>query len=210
MRRRQHHLWLWLAKRGAGILSGCAAKLLGSSYQVGNFGVNGAAVQHAAGKPYWTLPKMKDAEAFAPQIVVVMRGSNDANLKNWNAAAFAKDYAEFLAHWQALPGKPKVLSAVPVPAYGQAFSIQPAVVEMEIPPLLKQAAEAAKVTIIDTFGAVAGKPELFHDKRDRSFIPCLRVERVSGPACRLVGAVIASSGRGSVPAPAYRCLRRAG
>ncbi|MBE7467453.1 MAG: hypothetical protein HS116_28600 [Planctomycetes bacterium] len=139
-------------------------KLLGSAYQVGNFGVNGAAVQRAAGKPYWTLPKMKDAEAFAPQIVVVMLGSNDANLKNWNAAAFAKDYGEFLAHWKALPGKPTVYAALPVPAYGQAFSIQPAVVEKELPPLLKQAAEAAHVPVINTFEALSGKPELFPDK----------------------------------------------
>jgi lysophospholipase L1-like esterase len=52
--------------------------MLGANYTVGNFGVGGSTVSIESEKPYMNQTAFQDAEAFMPNIVVIILGTNDA------------------------------------------------------------------------------------------------------------------------------------
>jgi len=54
-------------------------ELLGSDYEVGNFGVDGSTVSQETAMPYMRQDKFIDAMEFKPDIVIIMLGTNDAN-----------------------------------------------------------------------------------------------------------------------------------
>src|SRR5688572_13260471 len=57
--------------------------LLGSKWDVRNFGVNGATALKKGTRPYSGLQAYQDALAFEPDIVVIKLGTNDTNAKSW-------------------------------------------------------------------------------------------------------------------------------
>src|SRR5436190_18515449 len=56
--------------------------LLGGAYQVGNFGVSGSTMMMGPGASYWKTTTFADSKAFAPNIVVIMLGTNDSKPYN--------------------------------------------------------------------------------------------------------------------------------
>lgn len=70
------------------------AKLLRSSADVRNFGVNGATALKHGTRPYADQQAYRDALAFKPQFVVIMLGTNDTNKKSWSDhhGDFVSDY----------------------------------------------------------------------------------------------------------------------
>ena len=113
-------------------------KLLGSGYEVKNFGVSGTTLMKKGDSPYWRTDAYLQVGDFAPDLVVLMLGTNDAKERNWGGkAAFAADYRAMIEHFRELPSKPKVWVCLPAPAYGQgAFGITDPVVRKEIMPLI--------------------------------------------------------------------------
>src|SRR5882672_9957229 len=47
-------------------------RLLGSRFEVRNFGVSGATLLKKGDKPYWNEPAFKQVDGFAPQAVLLM------------------------------------------------------------------------------------------------------------------------------------------
>lgn len=136
-------------------------RLLGASYLVGNFGVGGATLLQKGDKPYTAQAQFKSSDDFAPDIVVIMLGTNDAKPKNWeNKADFAANYRELIAHYATLASHPRVFVALSPPVYGAgAFNISPPVLENEIVPLIAAVGGAT----IDVRGALSNHAEWFPD-----------------------------------------------
>ncbi len=89
-------------------------ELLGPRYDVRNFGVGGATLQKSGDLPYWDTPAFAESEAFQPDIVVIMLGTNDTKSFNWKGIdCFLKDYRAFLQHYRSLPTKPTVYLLTP-------------------------------------------------------------------------------------------------
>ena len=57
--------------------------LLGSGFEVGNFGRNGATVLEKGHNPYLKSEELQAALAFNPDIIVVSLGLNDTDPRNW-------------------------------------------------------------------------------------------------------------------------------
>src|SRR5271168_4090727 len=84
---------------GAGVTKGWPypaqlGRMLGSGYDVRNFGVSGATLLRAGDKPYDKQKAFPAALAFKPDIVILMLGTNDTKPQNWgpHAAEFDADY----------------------------------------------------------------------------------------------------------------------
>lgn len=135
--------------------------LLGEKYQVKNFGVSGATLLKKGDKPYWTQPDFAKSNDFAPDIVVIMLGTNDSKAKNWAYKAdFANDYRDLIAHYATLQSHPRVYVMLPPPVYEAGrYEISPATVEKEVTPLVKEIGGAT----INVRGALSDHPELFDD-----------------------------------------------
>ena len=58
-------------------------RLLGSNYQVGNFGKPGATLLYHGHRPYVKQEEFKEAIAFKGDIAVMHLGINDTDPRNW-------------------------------------------------------------------------------------------------------------------------------
>lgn len=140
-------------------------EMLGTSWEVGNFGVSGRTLLKKGDYPYWNEGAYQKALAFKPDVVIIMLGTNDTKPQNWkHEAEFVADYTELVKSFQALESKPKVFVCrpCPVPEPGN-FGINEAAVKEEIKRIDALAAEM-KLGVIDMHAALADKPQLLPDR----------------------------------------------
>lgn len=142
------------------------ARLLGPGYTVGNFGVSGATLLKQGGRPYWREAAFQAATDFAPQIVILKLGTNDAAPGNWliHGSEFAADATALIAHFQVLPSKPAVWVCLPVPIFGAGDQASLFMSHLaRIRDTLQAVAKAAGVPVIDAYTPFVGHGEMFAD-----------------------------------------------
>ena len=141
------------------------AKLLGSRFDVRNFGVSGATLLKNGDLPYWKLPQFEQLTDFAPQVIILALGTNDSKPQNWRyREQFAGDLRALLDHFAARPSHPKIWVCFPPPVYETKWGINEDTVSGEIIPLIKQIAKERNVPTIDLHQALSDRPEYFPDK----------------------------------------------
>ena len=142
------------------------ANLLGGGYTVGNFGHSGTTLLKNGDFPYWSVAEFASSDLFAPDIVVIMLGTNDSKPQNWGgfSAQFPADYSDLIDHYRALPSHPLVFCCLPCPVYGAGnFGITSPVVQTGVIPAILQVAGAKAVPLIDVNSALSGLPGDFPD-----------------------------------------------
>ncbi len=139
--------------------------LLGSGYTVGNFGHSGTTMLHQGDFPYINVAEYPNSDAFAPDIVVIMLGTNDSKSQNWQYKdQFAADDLALIRHYQALPSHPLVFSCTDCPVYSTGnYGITEPIVHGEVIPLILSTAASAPVPVIDIYAAMSGIPLDFPD-----------------------------------------------
>lgn len=138
--------------------------LLGSGYEVRNFGLGGRPLLKKGDYPYGNEKMYHEVMAREPDIVVIKLGTKDSKPQNWQYKdEFVGDYRAFIQSFKALKSQPKIFVCLPVPVYKAAFDITEAIVKGEVIPLTKEAAKAEKVEVIDVYKALSGHSEMFPD-----------------------------------------------
>lgn len=140
-------------------------EILGSEWQVGNFGVSGRTLLRKGDFPYWAEGAYQKALAFKPDAVIIMLGTNDTKPQNWSHQEdFEKDYSDLVKSFQELKPTPRIYICrpVPVPDPGN-FGINEAGLQQQMP-MLDRVAESLKTGIIDMHAALDGKPEMLPDR----------------------------------------------
>ena len=139
--------------------------LLGDKFKVGNFGVSGRTLLKKGDFPYTKEKRYQDALQFAPNVVVIMLGTNDTKPQNWkHEADFEADYKDLVKSFQKLSTKPKVFLCRPVPVPGTGnYGINEANVQKEIPRIDALAKELG-CEVIDMHAALAAHPEMLPDR----------------------------------------------
>lgn len=139
-------------------------KLLGSRFDVQNFGRSGATASRAGDLPYWTTEEFTKATEFQPDVVILKLGTNDTKPQNWKGKeAFRKDFRDLLEHFRDLKSKPKLWVCQPVPVYGDQWGINAQTLDTVLEGV-EEACDDRKVPVIDLFDALTGHPEMFPDK----------------------------------------------
>jgi acyl-CoA thioesterase-1 len=139
--------------------------MLGSEYEVRNFGVSGATLLKKGDKPYWNLGAFTESKDFQPHIVIIKLGTNDSKPQNWkHKADFVANYVEMVKIFQGLKSKPKVYICYAAPVIESRWGINEQVVKGEGMPLIDQIAKETRTTIIDLHTPLADKPEMLPDK----------------------------------------------
>lgn len=140
-------------------------ELLGAEWKVMNFGVSGRTLLKKGDFPYWKEKAYRDALASAPDVVILMLGTNDTKPQNWkHERDFAADYEELVKSFQALESKPRiyVCRPCPVPEPGN-FGINGKNLKAWIKRIDKLAKEM-DLGVIDMHEALEDKPELLPDR----------------------------------------------
>lgn len=139
--------------------------LLGTNYQVQNFGVNGATMLKKSDLPYWSTKAWVDAKAFNPTIVVLKLGTNDSKQRNWvNKADFSADMQSMIDTLRALPAKPTIYLCYPAKAFSQRFGIRDSIITTDIIPMVQQVARKNRLQVIDLYAITKDHPEIYADE----------------------------------------------
>ncbi len=152
--------------------------LLGPTATVTNDGVSSTTMMKQSNFSYWTNGDLPMVESFvtaagpsADVAVIIMLGTNDSKdnpsgVYNWDATAptrYAADYNAMIDELQALTPRPEVFLALPPPAFPNADSIDDAVLEYQIAPIILGIAQSRQLPVIDVRSALAGMSSLFVD-----------------------------------------------
>jgi len=138
--------------------------LLGNAYDVRNFGVVGATILLNTDRPYLNQTACSEAEAFQPQVVVIMLGTNDARTNIYpNSQNLEANYGTLIATLQALKSLPKILVATPPPIYNNTLSLSSSNLAQGVIPRVEQEAKMLNVPTIDVYDPLLNHPEYFPD-----------------------------------------------
>ena len=151
-------------------------QLLGSDYDVRNFGRSGRTMLQKGDHPYMIEQAWKDAKAFVgssqnqdanrPDIVIIKLGTNDSKPENWQyKAEFESDMQAMIdslcpmvpvLNKKGKPTKklkradsPRIYLCTPIPAYKEPWGITNAVLNNEVIPAIRRVAEKNGLTVID-------------------------------------------------------------
>jgi uncharacterized protein YjdB/lysophospholipase L1-like esterase len=137
--------------------------LLGTNVQVENFGVSGASMLDkgtdtaGAKKGYVYQGKYTESQAFQPDVVIIMLGTNDSKALNWDPfkAEYVDNALKLIKSYRDLDSHPVVyLATSPTVVPGaNRYGIQADVLHNEIVPLQKQIALIADTGFIDVHDA---------------------------------------------------------
>jgi len=142
---------------------GQLAGLLGSNFKVGNFGHSGASL---TGGSYAGTGEYTAAQSFAPDVVVIMLGTNDINVFAFpKIGDFVSDYLKMIAVFRALPSHPVVFLGLP--PWVKTDDVQYGYTEMrfttEILPRIHSVAETSAACLIDIHAVTLNHPEYYFD-----------------------------------------------
>lgn len=138
--------------------------LLGEGVAVQNFGVNGAAVTNRSEASfklkYDTLSQYTDSLAFAPDIVVIMLGSNDGY--NWTGSApnFETEYEKLVESYMKNGAQQVVLLTSPPTLEGNAFNLPNDTIKAEVCPRQRALAELYYLPLVDLREAFEAQTDL--------------------------------------------------
>jgi lysophospholipase L1-like esterase len=139
--------------------------MLGSKFEVRNFGSNGRTMLRKGDYPYWNDPAYKEAQNYLPNIVIIKLGTNDSKPQNWKyKSEFEKDYRDFIHSFSALSSHPKIYLCRPIPAFTSGnFGITDAVISGEVIPIIEKIAKDENLELIDLYTPFVGKGNLVPD-----------------------------------------------
>jgi lysophospholipase L1-like esterase len=129
--------------------------LLGSEYETRNYGHSARTMlrEPIEGVSYWISPLFTESQAWEPDIVSIMLGTNDAHPNNWPlfAAEYEQDAIDMVNVYKNLPSNPTVylMKVPPAKNYGR----EPALSEVNV--TLEYVAQVTNVDIIEVYDAIA-------------------------------------------------------
>lgn len=140
--------------------------LLGTSYEVSNFGVSGATMLKKGNKPYWNTPEYQRVLSAAPDLIFIKLGTNDSKLINREQMpGFEADYKEMIRTFKALNSKPRVVLLLPIKAFSdEKFGISGSYLKASMIPVIQKIAYEEQLEILDLYSLFADKEALLADK----------------------------------------------
>ena len=140
--------------------------MLGTNWDVRNFGVSGTTLIHSGDAPYINTKQYQQALAYKPDVLIIDLGGNDSKSFNYEAhpGDFIPDYEAMVAAFRQANPKVKIYAALPTPAFPDNYGIRDSVIVSKIIPATKQAAAETKITVIDLHRLMAPRGKAFPDR----------------------------------------------
>ena len=127
-----------------------AGVILGSHYNVKNYGVGGTTLLKKGDFPYWTYSQFYEAQDFNPHIIFISLGTNDSKPQNWtHGSEFYNDYINFVHTFRQNGRKPQIYVCNPPPAWIDNFGITDSIIHDQIIPLIDSVRRVENLLLID-------------------------------------------------------------
>ncbi|MGE5498754.1 MAG: GDSL-type esterase/lipase family protein [Syntrophothermus sp.] len=132
--------------------------LLGSHYDVRNYGVGGRTLLKKGDFPYWNEPAFLEAQDFDPHIVIIKLGTNDSKPQNWvYKNEFYSDYMDLVRTFRKNGRDPQIFICRPCPVVTDNFGITNSIVRDEIIPLADSVKKMTNSFMIDFYYTMLGR-----------------------------------------------------
>jgi hypothetical protein len=108
------------------------------------------------GYSYWLSDRFTNSQAYNPDIVTIMLGTNDAHCNNWPelSASYYQDYIDMVTVYQNLPSNPRViLMTIPPVATSAQNCYGPGVTDINA--MIPSIAAATGTEFVDIYTAIA-------------------------------------------------------
>lgn len=142
-------------------------RLLGSGYEVDNFGVNGTTLLRRGHRPYSLTDTFKAALAFHPDIVVIHLGSNDTDPRDWPnyRDGFRADYSWLIGQFREANPAVRIYLCILTPIFEShpRFKSSTRDWAQEIRDEIPQIAKSNHARLIDLQRPLSSRPDLFSD-----------------------------------------------
>jgi lysophospholipase L1-like esterase len=150
---------------GIAVYPSFLGKLMGSKYQVNNYGVGGCTLLKKGDKPYWNQSAYTNSHAWQPDIVLIMLGTNDSKPYNWSLKEeFKTDYAELIKSYRNLSSHPKIYVMTSPTVFNNGnWGITNKVVTGEVVPKIKEVAVQGNCPLVDVNSATKAMGAYFTD-----------------------------------------------
>lgn len=126
------------------------AQILGSAYEVRNFGVSGTTMLKDGDHPYASTPEFAAAREFLPEVVVIALGTNDSKPQNWRFRnTFDRDLYGMVRAFLTLRSQPTVYVCTPPTVFKDNWGITSAITSKQIAPRIRSAAAREGWPVID-------------------------------------------------------------
>ncbi len=124
---------------------------LGNGYSVKNFGVSARTMSNGGDLPYQKEQAWKDCLAWEPNVVIIKLGTNDAKTDNWKAGKndYIASLNKMVEELRALPTKPRIIIASPIPAFRDIWTITDSVITSGIIPELQKYTKKQNLEYLD-------------------------------------------------------------
>ena len=137
--------------------------LLGSHYQVSNYGMSGRSLLSTSDYPYLQEKNAQASLQSDADIVIIMIGSNDSRAAYWNKEQFIKEYRDFVKCYIKLPSQPDVFIVAPPHVPTSRFGLNNEVIRDEIQQIVEDVAAELGVHFINLYPVTEGHPEYYSD-----------------------------------------------
>ena len=138
-------------------------ELLGSHYQVANYGLSGRSLLSTSDYPYLKEKNAQQSLESDADIVIIMIGSNDSRAAYWNKEQFIKEYRDFVKGYIKLPSQPDVFIVAPPYVPTSRFGLNNEVIRDEIQQIVEDVAAELGVHFINLYPVTEGHPEYYSD-----------------------------------------------
>ena len=95
--------------------------------------LGGSSAIRGSGRSFFGSLPCELALATAPDIVLIMLGTNDSKAKVWNLAVYERDLQALALAFARLPSRPRVVLVAPPPLYAAPYSFKQEVINYEVP-----------------------------------------------------------------------------
>lgn len=142
-------------------------QMLGSTYDVGNFGKSGATLLRRGHRPYNEQPEYFSAIGFAPDVAVIHLGINDTDPRDWPNfnADFVSDYMQLISDIRQSNPNVRILIAklTPIRASHPRFKSGTRDWRNEINAAIEVVAQATGCELIDFNAPLVDRQNLIRD-----------------------------------------------
>jgi lysophospholipase L1-like esterase len=137
--------------------------MLGYNYSVGNFGVSGATVSLDSKIAYMKQDAFQHAMKFRPDIVIIMLGTNDANLEITTDRDIQPEYLQLVNAFKELDSRPQIVVVDSPPIFSTNSGYNDTYLTTNVIPSINTVADQMNLHTVDMYSAFGNHSDYFAD-----------------------------------------------
>lgn len=137
--------------------------IIGNGYDVLNFGRSATTMMQDGNFPYWSAKEFNNMLAFHADVHIIMLGTNDAKLFQWNPEKFSSSYQAMIDTICSVNPQTQIYLCHCIPARAEKWEITDSVITTGVNPCIDALAKNNNLPVIDMYEVMKPHMDLIFD-----------------------------------------------